>query len=301
MTIKEFIPEVLNVTCDFCGGYNMVLFSNKMRHDLNLDTRICLTCLLVQTNPQPSLASLHQFYDKFYHLFHKRIGIDSSYLSKSKKMARRRFELIKQFVKTEQSIKVLEVGPGAGQFMVAVKDNTKWAIEGIELGTESFEWCKSQGLNVENVPIEDFETDTKFDLISSFHVLEHVTSPKSFLQKCSAVLSDEGILYLEVPNFNTPGHPYEEFLQFPHLFNFTRETLTNYLQQQGFAPVYVDESIFNLTIISRKNPVKYYIVHSNIEKYLKRAFWKKRIYAINSRIPSILFFRKIKALIYTIC
>lgn len=301
MTIKEFVPELVNVTCDFCGGENMVLFASKMRHDLNLDTKICSACLLVQTNPQPSQASLNQFYDKFYHIFHKRNGIDLSYVAKSKTMALRRFELIKKFVKVEQSIKALEIGPGAGQFMLKIKDNTKWVVEGIELGTESFEWCKSQGLNVLNVSIEDFETDTKFDLISSFHVLEHVTSPKAFLQKCSAMLSDEGILYLEVPNFNTPGHPYEKFLQFPHLYNFTRETMTNYLQQQGFAPIYVDEAIFNLIIISRKNPVKHYIVHSNIERYMKRVFWKKRIYAINSRIPSILFFRKLKSLIYSIC
>ena len=300
MTITEFVPELVKVDCDFCGQDKMVLFSTRMRHELNLDTVVCAGCLLVQTNPQPTSSSLGQFYDKFYHLFHKRTGVDSFYVNKSRKAALSRFELIRNFTTLNQALNVLEIGSGAGEFMIKVKQQSNWIIEGIEPGLESYNWCKSLDLHVKNVGIESYSPPHAFDLIASFHVLEHVASPKLFLERCSSMLKDEGILFLEVPNFNSPGTSYDNFLQFPHLYNFTRHTLTNYLGCAGFAPIHIEEAISNLTIIAKKTSGRYPVSINN-EKYLKTIAWKKRIYKFTSRVPSWPIIRKIKSLIYIVC
>jgi 2-polyprenyl-3-methyl-5-hydroxy-6-metoxy-1,4-benzoquinol methylase len=302
--LANFKYRLEEIPCDFCGSGSFVPFSRKMRHDINLETRICTNCLLVQTNPQPVKESIQDFYTNFYHLFHKRNGVDESYLNRSKKSAGRRFQLLTEFVRADQPIRLLEIGPGAGQFLQIAGEKSKWSGEGIELGKESCDFCQSLGLNVKYIGVEDFQPEGKFDVITSFHVLEHVMSPGLFLAKCAEMMNDGGYLYLEVPNFNRPGYPYSRFLQFPHLFNFTLLTLTNYLDAFGFRPIFIDESVSNLTVISKRttnpNTVKKDFVRADLTKYLTLLKWKERIYRYSEWIPSFLFFNKIKSLVRSI-
>ena len=87
-----------DVACDFCGSAEFVFFYDKMRNGINLKTVLCKCCALAQTNPQPTAESLATFYGRFYHLFHQRVGVDSSYVAKSKRMADRRFQLVTRFL-----------------------------------------------------------------------------------------------------------------------------------------------------------------------------------------------------------
>lgn len=302
MSIKEFVPQTLAVPCDFCKSSQMLLFERKMRHGLNLETKICANCLLVQTNPQPTPACLNDFYSNYYHQFHKRTGVDDGYIRKSKKMAGRRFELITEFIKRDYNTIALEIGTGAGQFMLEVKQKSSWSIEGIEPGTESYQWCKSLGLSVTHVGIEEYRPTQKFNLITSFHVLEHVISPQKFLSSCSAMMEEGGVLYLEVPNFNSPGFAYNQFLQFPHLYNFTLHTLTNYLQDASFQLIYVEEAVSNLTVIAKKiSGYKGIPIRIGKARYLNKLKWKKKIYRYAAYIPQWPFIGKIRSLIFTIC
>jgi SAM-dependent methyltransferase len=248
-SLKEFTPQVAPVPCDCCGSTDFLEFCSRMRHGLDLKTVLCARCGLAQTNPQPTAQCLDVFYDKFYHLFHGRAGVDAGYVEKSKRLAERRFQRAKSHLDPAQEISVLEIGPGAGQFLAAIKANTAWDAEGIEPGSESWQWCQSLGLNVAHIRFEDFQPQGQYDLVASFHVLEHVVSPKAFLKKCRSMLTEKGLLYLEVPNLNCPRSPYRQFLQFPHLYSFTLTSLWGYLAAAGLAPVFVDDTSV-LTIIS---------------------------------------------------
>ena len=46
-----------------------------------------------------------------------------------------------------------------------------------------------------------FAIGKTFDAVAAFHVLEHLQQPDVFLHKCRDLLTPEGILFLEVPNF----------------------------------------------------------------------------------------------------
>jgi hypothetical protein len=75
--------------------------------------------------------------------------------------------------------------------------------------------------------------------ITAMHVLEHTYSPKGFLVQCHRILSDRGLLILEVPNFaSSASRRLKEHWQplYPdtHLYQFAPGTLTSYLTVSGF-------------------------------------------------------------------
>ncbi|HEX4147115.1 MAG TPA: methyltransferase domain-containing protein [Pirellulales bacterium] len=306
-SIREFVPMTQDIPCDFCGGGDFVFFSDKMRHDLNLKTVLCKRCGLAQTNPQPTAESLATFYGRFYHLFHQRVGVDEAYLARSKRMAERRFQVIARFLDPAARAAVLEVGPGAGGFLAKCQESSVWESLGVEPGTESYEWCASRGLKVVHEGIEEFESRDRFSLIVAFNVMDHLRSPRAFLEKCHALLADDGLLLLEVGNFERPGLPREQFLQFPLLYQLTPISLTNYLERAGFRPIYVDEAVRSegtgtLTMVARRSSERRTgdFIRIDLEKHLSGMERKDRIYRLADRLPRFSIFERLRAVLKSV-
>jgi SAM-dependent methyltransferase len=305
--IRDFVPVTQDVACDFCGGRDFVFYCDKMRHGMHLKTVLCMSCGLAQTNPQPTAESLTTFYDQFYHLFHRRVGVDQAYLAKSQRIADRRFEVITRFLDPAARASLLEVGPGAGEFLARCKENSAWELLGVEPGTQSHEWCAGRGLNVVAESIETFESPQRFALIAAFHVMDHLRSPKAFLEKCHSLLADDGLLFLEVGNFERSGLPREKFLQFPLLYQLTHISLTNYLEQAGFRQIYVDEAITDqgggtLAIVSRRSRERRSndFIRIDLEKHLRCLARKDRIYRWAECLPRYSIFGRLRSVLKSV-
>jgi hypothetical protein len=300
-SIREFVPVTHDVPCDFCGGTDFAFFSDKMRHGINLRTVLCKRCALAQTNPQPTVESLSTFYSQFYHLFHQRVGVDESYIAKSKRMAERRFQLVRGFLDAAAKISLLEVGPGAGEFLTRCQEQSKWETLGVEPGAESYEWCAQRGLNVVHERFEDFTSPRRFGALVSFHVLDHLCSPNAFLHACHSLLDDSGLLFLEVVNLNRLGNPRSEAMQFPKLFTFTCISLSNYLHSAGFQPIFVDESVGSLTIVSKRlTDARDEFVAIDLAKHLADLNRKNHLYRLATWLPRFSVFGKIRSVLNSV-
>lgn len=301
-SLKNLKIETHLVSCDFCGHDKYFPLYDKMRHGLNLPTVICSNCCLCYTNPQPTPNTLSEFYSNYYHLFHGRYsGVDKNYLNKSRRFAKRRFETLINVEKNIDQKKILEIGSGAGQFIKKLAEVGVDAV-GIEPGKQSFNYCKSEKINILNVSIEEFNPKEKFDIISSFHVIEHVKSPKSFLKRCYDLLNMNGLIYLEVPNLYKPIGPYSDFFQFPHLFSFSYITLTNYYRSTGFEPIFIKDELHNLTIICRKmSPTSNnFCIKIDPHHLRERIKFVEKIRRLAHSIPKLPYLRKLKAILIEI-
>jgi len=297
--LKNFIVETEIISCDLCGSDQFITFYKKMRHSLNLNTVVCNDCGLMYTNPRPTFGNLKLFYTGFYHYFHGRKGIDNHYLIKSKRFAQKRSDVILKIKDSFEKLEVLEIGCGVGEFLLNLSKKTNWNVSGIEAGKDSFKYCKELGINVEYKFFEDFLTNKKFDLITSFHVLEHLSSPKLFFLKVNSILKSGGLMYLEVPNLARPGGRLEIFFQYPHLYNFTFESIYNYGSGSGFTPIFLNNSVFNLTVIFRKTESvtgfqKKDIIKFDINQFVKRLNRLDWIYGYLNLLPGIKMLTKIK-------
>jgi SAM-dependent methyltransferase len=284
--LADYQPTLVEVACDLCGGRQFAPFHDKMRHGINLPTVLCRRCGLAQTNPRPDEASLATFYERFYHSFHGRNGIDDAYLAKSARMAKARLDYISRKLDPAAPLRVLEIGPGAGQFLKLAGERTRWSVQGVEHGAQSFQWCKSLGLNVVNSRFEDFVALETFDLVVAFQVMEHLASPLDFLKRCRTVLGEQGQLFLEVPDLERPGTIYADFLQLPHLYSFTEASLATYLTVAGFEATVTRSQLKQLGVVGQKTdrPAGA-IPQPDVESILNRLRARDRMHALTRFIP----------------
>lgn len=96
---------------------------------------------------------------------------------------------------------LLDVGCGAGQ-LVDVAMSLGWSARGIDLAPGAIELCRSLGLPCSQ---QDFFDEalprSRFDVIVMSELLEHVSSPGSFVRRAAALLRPGGLLYFTTPNY----------------------------------------------------------------------------------------------------
>ena len=281
--------ELETAACDFCGATDFYPFWNEMRHGVNLPSVLCKTCGLCMTNPRPTEAFNTEFYEKYYHRFHKFEAIDenSEYFQRSKRLAIPRVDVLGRFLEPDKPYAVLEIGAGVGQFQTTARTATAWNISGIEPSGESFAMCQKQRLAVQQLFVEDLSDGEQYDAVASFHVFEHLRSPRAFLEKVHRLLKPGGLLHLEVPNLSRPGGTLSNFFQLPHLYSFTATTLRNYLRRSGFAPIYVAERNQTLTMIAHKSEAVASFERFDVENFMQRMKIHNRLQRAAQWIPRV--------------
>ncbi len=134
--------------------------------------------------------------------------------------------------------RVLDVGCGRGLFLHMLQARG-YRVRGTELSS----LAATNAISGVPIDLGDLRggqyPDGHFDLISIWHVLEHLRSPGSVLRLCQRALRPGGSLLIAVPNYGSLqarlGGEHWFHLDLPrHLFQFTEETLRRLLASAGF-------------------------------------------------------------------
>ena len=141
-----------------------------------------------------------------------------------------RLDLIRQF---SSSGKLLEVGCARGDFLKVARES--FAVFGVEPNPELAESAAAvapvHGDVIETLPWRDF------DIITSFHVVEHVDSPKRFVRAMTDRLRSGGLVVLETPDigslpFRVMKGKWRQFIP-EHYYFFDDRTVTRLLTDCG--------------------------------------------------------------------
>ncbi|KKS44770.1 MAG: Methyltransferase type 11 [Candidatus Azambacteria bacterium GW2011_GWB1_42_17] len=114
-------------------------------------------------------------------------------------------EAAKKYInKPLKSISVLDVGCGHGEYS---SEMSKFfgRVTGVEPLTNVYEEAIKRNSTIKNLKlynykIEDYWSNTKFDLITHFTVFEHMETPKKGFDRIFSLLNKNGIIYLTAPN-----------------------------------------------------------------------------------------------------
>jgi 2-polyprenyl-3-methyl-5-hydroxy-6-metoxy-1,4-benzoquinol methylase len=140
--------------------------------------------------------------------------------------------------------KMLEIGCSYGG-MLARFAGVGWKVEGVELDHRAVEVASNElSLHVEAGTIEDVavKLSPPYDVITAYHVIEHVTDPAAFLSQIRTLLTADGILVLRLPNGSsavaqlTRGW-WEWFIAPEHVNVFSPRSISTLLQQEGFTVI----------------------------------------------------------------
>lgn len=240
------------VACPICGSSDSTTISKFDRRFKILPHCKCNECALVRHKFMLSDEQLADYYSNSYRKDYQRVSSGPTLKHVSKRAHEARSRLAKLEAYSIKNAKVLDFGCGSGEFVELMQ--TEGAISrGFEPGRLYASYAKEQkGLNVENCGWENYDCNEKMDLITSFHVFEHLTNPVKAFQKAVSWLEEDGLIYLEVPNLanllNLKGFG---SLHMAHTLGFGRYSLELLGACCGMKPVEVFDE-FNIGIIFKR-------------------------------------------------
>jgi len=200
----------------------------------------CSKCGFRFTNPRPEPASLGKYYESTEYISHsdKRKGLFASVYQLIRTYTLGRKQVLVE--KYSPKGRILDIGCATGHFLHHMKGNG-WDTMGIEPDKKTRERAIKE-LGVEVYAEEKLDTiiNSEFDVVSLWHVLEHVPGLSTRMQQINKVLKKRGILILALPNPNSyDAIHYGEYwagYDLPrHLYHFTKRDVETLLKKYGFA------------------------------------------------------------------
>jgi SAM-dependent methyltransferase len=224
-------------SCALCGSRNSCfLFAAPAQ--FGSDNRIfsfvqCKKCGLIYLNPRPDNSELTMYYEMpAYRKGNRMLDLLANLLSH--RLAAR------SIAKFKPEGRVLDVGCGTGSFLLQMIEKG-YEVYGQDISKTTCDILRSRvGAQCFDAPLEKCNFRSGFfDIITLWHVLEHVEDPNTLLTEVHRILKPEGLLVIEVPNYNSIvvklfGR-YSSFLGTPlHLYSFSVRTLEMILIKNGF-------------------------------------------------------------------
>jgi SAM-dependent methyltransferase len=221
--------------CILCG--NETAFSPySVADQFGLPTRfaVCDRCGLCQQRPMPTKRFLDRLYSTSMYrgLYLGRLRATQSDNEEEVWKARDHAAYI-DTLPLPDAPRVLDFGSATGDFLVKLKERRPGAhIVGIEPGT-NFSHLYARRLDGLYGSLEELPADAEFDLITSWHVLEHLHDPVTTLAALRKHLAPTGLIAIEVPNLEKIGKNPRGF-HVGHLYYFTPTTLTKAFENAGY-------------------------------------------------------------------
>ena len=153
------------------------------------------------THPQPSLENLGKYYeseDYISHTDNKRSLFEKLYHFIKNIALKNKLNLINSL--QPQKGRILDIGAGTGDFLSVAKNNG-WQTIGVEPSEKAKEIAKNKGVSF--VAATSELENHSFDVISMWHVLEHVPDLDKQIKELKRLLKPTGTLIIAVPNFKS--------------------------------------------------------------------------------------------------
>ena len=204
-----------------------------------VDYTLCKNCGLIFQSPLPRQDELSKFYPREYRNY---LPQQESLFSFLKNI---QFQCLANKITKglKKDSKILEIGFGNGQLLLALKEKEYENLYGCDFTDRVFSVLKDKGVKLAISNIEEsFPFNETFDLVIMNNVIEHFLDPIKVLENCKSHLSKNGKIILITPNSNAL-----EFLIFKkywagfhaprHTFIFNERNIRLLAQKLGFARV----------------------------------------------------------------
>lgn len=156
---------------------------------------------LLTTYPQPDLTALPKYYESDDYISHtdgKRSLFENAYHFVKNIALNNKLNLINRLNPEKGSL--LDIGAGTGDFLIVAKNNN-WSTKGVEPSEKAKAIALKKGVDFVNSTSE--LPSHSFDVITMWHVLEHVPDLENQIKELKRLIKPEGTIIIAVPNFNS--------------------------------------------------------------------------------------------------
>jgi len=219
---------------------------------------------MLETFPQPKVDELALYYESSAYISHTDAKIsftDKLYQAVKKFTLNKKLKLINSFETEHKSL--LDVGCGTGDFLLNCRNNG-WSVVGVEPNMNARNLAETKLSENNNSRIYSelgFINSEKFDVITLWHVLEHIPNLNEYISKLKLLLKPNGVLVVAVPNYKCyDAKYYSEFwaaYDVPrHLWHFSKKSIHLLFSKQKMVVAKIYPMIFDsfyVSLLSEKN------------------------------------------------
>ena len=224
--------------CKLCNSTNVFKRNGKVRDNNSIGVLECYNCGLV------FLSSFEHIKNNYYEESHQHDDpLEYRTFIEYENDDNRRFEYCK--LKIEDK-KHLDFGCGEGGFLLKTQKITKFSY-GFELEEKSIMKIRDKKIKV-FLSFKEMENYKKYyDIITLFHVLEHMEDPISILLELKEYINETGEIMIEVPNsddillnlYNNEG--FSNFYWSCHLYIYNIRFLNLLFKKVGLKINYIQQ------------------------------------------------------------
>jgi SAM-dependent methyltransferase len=218
--------------CYLCGSARSETVPGRVRDRPEIPILRCADCGLVFLGSRDHIHD--EYYESDYTLANHGQQEWRESLNCTKRDDERRFRELEPYLRNRR---YLDIGCGAGGTLLLAR-GTASKVFGVEPQLRWRDCLKGEGVLV--VAAIDDVADRSQDIVSLFHVLEHVADPIPFLRVIQSKVADGGRIVIEVPSADDVlltlyrSKAFSEFTYWsPHLFLYTAKTLGALLERAG--------------------------------------------------------------------
>lgn len=250
------MKEIQN--CPICGNINL---KNKLKvadhfgSKEAFDLLSCEKCQTLLTSPVPDENEIITYYKSNSYVSHGESVnpiFDKTYKYIQSRNLKYKQRLIEKYTLGKR---LLDYGCGAGSFLAHMNEKG-WSTIGVEPDDKARQLAINKGLNITDLN----SINSTFDIITLFHVLEHVHSLNDTLEKIISLLDKNGVLMLALPNHQSlDATHYQEYwagYDVPrHLYHFSQKSIFTLSKKFGLNivathPLYFDS--YYVSLLSEK-------------------------------------------------
>jgi SAM-dependent methyltransferase len=229
--------------CPICGSQKLEAFLTVKDHSISHEQfklLQCQDCSLVFTQNHPDASNIGRYYQSEDYISHSDTQeglINRLYHQiRSLMLDKKKTWVEKHASKVPGSL--LDVGCGTGYFVNHMKTGG-WDV----LGLEPDETARKVALDNFQLPLKDtsklFQLDQKFDVITLWHVLEHVHELNRYIETFRQLLNENGLLLIAVPNYTSRdakkyGSDWAAYDVPRHLWHFSPGSMHHLLEKHHF-------------------------------------------------------------------
>jgi len=229
-------------SCPACGEKKFSLYLEAQDYTVSkevFEIVRCSGCQLLFTNPRPLASEAGPYYKSENYISHS---------DTQEGIINKLYHLVRNFTLKQKTRwiekekrgnrELLDIGCGNGHFLQACQ-NAGWNIHGMELDPATANRAESM-LGIDIYPsILEIPKDKSFDLISLWHVLEHVYELEEYFRFFNSRITKNGVLILALPNSKSfDAHYFKEHwaaYDVPrHIYHFDPNTIESLAKKFGF-------------------------------------------------------------------
>ncbi|NDV65725.1 class I SAM-dependent methyltransferase [Bacteroides sp. 224] len=232
-------------SCPLCG-------STQIKHSLTcmdfyasrerFEVFSCEACGFVFTQGIPSGDEINKYYESSDYISHsdtKKGLMNTLYHRVRKYMLNKKARMVVREAH-RQSGRLLDIGTGTAYFPNAMMKKQGWEVEAVEKNADARAFAKEKfNIDVKSVDALNEFSPASFDVITLWHVMEHLENLHETWDRLFELLEAKGILIIAVPNqasydAQKYGSDWAAYDVPRHLWHFTPGTMQQLASKHGF-------------------------------------------------------------------